>query len=119
MNIFPANCCTKPNSSKLNRPVRTAEGDSLNSETSLSICLGSADKFVTGSEQETYILQRRCMRAAREIKAGEKITIDMVEPLRPASKGAVMPWEIDDVIGKSALIDMPFGMDLRWENIGP
>jgi N-acetylneuraminate synthase len=80
--------------------------------------LGSTDKFVTGNEKETYILQRRCLRAARDIKVGETITLDMVEPLRPAASGAIMPWELDCLVGKSALIDMPYGMDLRWENIG-
>jgi hypothetical protein len=29
-----------------------------------------------------------------------------------------MPWEIEKLIGKRALIDMPYGMDLRWENVG-
>ena len=33
--------------------------------------LGSADKFVAGNEVETAIIQRRCLRAARDIKAGE------------------------------------------------
>ena len=80
--------------------------------------LGSTDKFVTGSEQETYVLQRRCLRAAREIKAGETINAEMVEPLRPAVAGAIMPWEREALVGKKALIDMPYGMDLRWENIG-
>jgi N-acetylneuraminate synthase len=80
--------------------------------------LGATDKFVTGSEQETYVLQRRCLRAAREIRAGETITVEMVEPLRPAAKGAIMPWEMETILGKKALIDMPYGMDLRWENIG-
>jgi N-acetylneuraminate synthase len=79
---------------------------------------GSTDKFVTGSEQETYVLQRRCLRAAREIKTGETITAEMVEPLRPAAAGAIMPWELKILIGKKALIDMPYGMDLRWENVG-
>jgi len=80
--------------------------------------LGSSDKFVTPSEKETYILQRRCLRVARTIQAGETIIADMVEPLRPAAVGAIMPWELENLIGKKALIDMPFGMDLRWENIG-
>ena len=84
----------------------------------LERALGSSDKFVTGSEKETYILQRRCLRAARQIKAGETITVEMVEPLRPAATGAIMPWELDNLVGKKALIDMPYGMDLRWENIG-
>jgi sialic acid synthase SpsE len=84
----------------------------------LERALGSSDKFVTGSEQETYVLQRRCLRAARGIQAGETITADMLEPLRPAATGAIMPWELDEIIGKKALIDMPYGMDMRWENIG-
>jgi len=84
----------------------------------LERALGSPDKFVTGSEQETYVLQRRCLRAAGDIKAGETITAEMVEPLRPASPGAVMPWELDAIVGKKALVDMPYGMDLRWENVG-
>ena len=84
----------------------------------LERALGSTDKFVTPGESETYVLQRRCLRAARDVKAGETITAEMVEPLRPAATGAIMPWEFDDVIGKTARIDMPYGMDLRWENLG-
>ena len=84
----------------------------------LERALGSTDKFVTGSERETYVLQRRCLRAAGEIKAGETITADMVEPLRPAAPGAIMPWELDTLVGKKSLIDIPYGMDLRWENVG-
>lgn len=34
----------------------------------LEWALGSADKVVTENEQETVILQRRCLRAARDIK---------------------------------------------------
>jgi len=80
--------------------------------------LGSSDKFVTENERETYLLQRRCLRAAREISTGETITEEMVESLRPAVNGAIMPWELKNLIGKKAIIDMPFGMELRWENIG-
>ncbi len=97
-------------------PVNWAE--MVHQVRTLERALGSYDKFVTGNEQETYWLQRRCLRAAREIKAGEMITDEMVEPLRPNAKGAVQSWEIDLLIGKKALIDMPYGMDMRWENIG-
>jgi N-acetylneuraminate synthase len=80
--------------------------------------LGTGEKTVGMNEKETFILQRRCLRAARNIKAGETITAAMVEPLRPAATGAIMPWEITSLRGKKALVDMPFGMDMRWENIG-
>jgi N-acetylneuraminate synthase len=84
----------------------------------LERALGSRDKFVTESEKETYILQRRCLRAARNITKGETITAEMVEPLRPAVTGAIMPWELTNLIGKKALVDMPLGMEFRWEIIG-
>jgi N-acetylneuraminate synthase len=84
----------------------------------LERALGSSDKFVTPNETQTYVLQRRCLRASRDIKVGETVTHELVEPLRPAAEGAIMPWEIESVIGKKALVNMPYGMDLRWENLG-
>jgi N-acetylneuraminate synthase len=83
----------------------------------LERALGSSDKFVTPNEKETYMLQRRCLRAARDIKAGEIFTSEMVEPLRPAVPGALMAWDIDDVVGKTALVDMVYGKELRWNEI--
>ena len=80
--------------------------------------LGSADKFIAGNEQQTAILQRRCLRAAREIKAGEVFTREMIDVLRPASPGAIKPPEISAVIGTKALHDIPFGKELRWTDVG-
>ncbi|MBN2499430.1 MAG: N-acetylneuraminate synthase family protein [Anaerolineales bacterium] len=79
--------------------------------------LGSADKFVTSNEQDTYVVQRRCLRAARDVKAGETFTREMLEILRPAAPGALMAWDIDAVVGKQARTDLPFGKELRWEDL--
>ena len=83
----------------------------------LERALGSSDKFVAGNEQDTQIVQRRCLRAARDIKAGETLTRKMIEPLRPATPGAILPFEIDKVLGTKALTDLPFGKDLRWTDL--
>jgi N-acetylneuraminate synthase len=80
--------------------------------------LGSADKFVAVNEVETAVIQRRCLRAARDIKAGEIFTREMIDVLRPATPGAIKPDEIGAVTGKRALIDMPLGKDLRWTELG-
>ncbi len=58
-------------------------------------------------------MQRRCLRAARDIKAGEVFVEDMLEVLRPATPGALMAWDIPAVLGKKALADIPFGKELR------
>jgi N-acetylneuraminate synthase len=84
----------------------------------LERALGSADKVIGGNEQETKVVQRRCLRAARDIKAGELFTRDMIDVLRPATIGAIKPYEIPNVIGTRALTDMPKGKELRWTDLG-
>jgi N-acetylneuraminate synthase len=81
--------------------------------------LGSPDKRVGENEKETVIVQRRCLRAAREIHAGERLAREMIDVLRPATPGAIPPFEIDAVIGTRALIDFPKGKELRWTEVGP
>ena len=80
--------------------------------------LGSPDKFIAENEVQTAIVQRRCLRAARDIKAGETFTRDMIDVLRPATVGAIKPDQIANVIGTKALCDMPSGKELRWTNLG-
>jgi sialic acid synthase SpsE len=80
--------------------------------------LGSTDKFVARNEVDTAVIQRRCLRAARDITAGEVFTREMIDVLRPASPGAIKPHEIAALIGKRALIDLPYGKDLCWAEIG-
>ena len=84
----------------------------------LERALGSADKFIAENEQDTQVVQRRCLRAARDIKAGETFTREMIDVLRPATPGAIKPDQISNVIGTKALIDMPLGKELRWTDLG-
>jgi len=84
----------------------------------LERALGSPDKFIAGNEQETAIIQRRCLRAARDVKAGEIFTREMIEVLRPAAPGAIKPHEIQSVVGTKALNDLPKGKELRWTDLG-
>jgi sialic acid synthase SpsE len=84
----------------------------------LEKALGSADKYITGNEKDTTVVQRRCVRAARGIKAGETLSRDMLDVLRPATKGAIKPAEIDRVVGTRALTDLPFGKEIRWTDLG-
>ena len=84
----------------------------------LERALGSADKVITGNEQQTAIVQRRCLRAARQIQAGETFTREMIDVLRPATPGAIKPSEIEAVIGTKAIHEIPLGKELRWTDIG-
>ena len=84
----------------------------------LERALGSADKVVAGNEKDTVVIQRRCLRAARAIQAGECFTRDMIDVLRPAPKRAIMPDELERVIGARALEDIPAGKELTWFMLG-
>jgi sialic acid synthase SpsE len=84
----------------------------------LERAMGSGDKFVADNERETVVIQRRCLRAARDIKPGEIIDREMIDVLRPATIGAIMPYEIQDVIGLKALERIPAGQELRWTHFG-
>lgn len=84
----------------------------------LERALGSADKFVAGNEQETVLVQRRCLRAARDIHAGEVITRDMIDVLRPAVADAIQPYEIPAVLGKHSIEEIPAGKELTWTQLG-
>jgi N-acetylneuraminate synthase len=84
----------------------------------LERALGSPDKVVAGNEVQTAVVQRRCLRAARTIKAGETFTREMIDVLRPATPGAIKPDQIENVIGTRALTDLPAGRELRWTDLG-
>jgi len=84
----------------------------------LERALGSTRKFVAGNEEQTVIVQRRCLRAGRDVREGEKFARDMIAVLRPATPGAIPPYEIASVVGTRALQDIPKGEALRWTMLG-
>lgn len=84
----------------------------------LERALGSADKSIADNEKDTSVVQRRCLRAARDIQAGEEMTREIIEVLRPATPGAIKPSRVQFVIGTHALKDLPAGKELRWTDLG-
>lgn len=84
----------------------------------LERALGTGDKCVAENERETYVVQRRCLRAARDIRRGDALDRDAIDVLRPNTPGSIPPWEIERVIGTRALSDIPAGRELRWTDIG-
>lgn len=83
----------------------------------LEYALGGSIKKVEENEKETHILQRRCLRATKDLKEGETITKDMIEALRPAPKGAILPYEAHEIIGKTLNNDLVSGAELKWSDI--
>lgn len=83
----------------------------------LEFALGDCIKKIEDNELETSVLQRRCLRATRDIKADEVITDDMFEPLRPAPKGTVLPFEKEKIIGKKVNKQINHGSSINWSDV--
>ena len=81
----------------------------------LERAMGSPLKRVAENEKETVYVQRRCMRAARDIEAGEILTREMIDVLRPAAPGAIQAKHIDRVLGTKVIADIPMGEAFHWE----
>lgn len=83
----------------------------------LEQALGVADKFVTENEKETSLIQRRCLRAGRDIEAGEILTREIVDVLRPVTPGAILPPDLPLILGARAATNIPKGEALYWSMV--
>jgi sialic acid synthase SpsE len=84
----------------------------------LERALGSSQKQVADNEKETIYVQRRCLRAARDIQAGEVLERGMIDVLRPAAPRAIQAREMERVLGTKAVEDIPMGEALEWVMLG-
>lgn len=60
--------------------------------------------------------KRRALYAARDIAAGEILSVENIVNLRPG--GELLPKELQTVIGRKAQTDIARGTPLKWEMIG-
>jgi len=81
----------------------------------LELALGNGIKRIEQNELDTSIVQRRCLHLVRDIKACETLNRTDLEPLRPAIKGAIEPYKINKVIGKTLAVSKSCG-DALFEN---
>src|SRR5271165_2443277 len=81
----------------------------------LECALCSSRKVVAENEHDTVIVQRRCLRAVRDLRAGTVLSEEMLEALRPAPTEAVMPFDLALVVGRKLICDLPQGEHLRWD----
>jgi sialic acid synthase SpsE len=82
----------------------------------LELSLGKFNKEVEGNEMETVVLQRRSLRAGRDIKKGEFINkVDLVS-LRPAPTGSINPYQLEELIGRKACCLIKKGDILTFNN---
>lgn len=75
----------------------------------LEAALGDGIKRVEENEQQTAILQQRCLRASKSLPVGHVLTADDLEALRPATPGALKPHQLQEIIGTTIHQKLEFG----------
>lgn len=82
----------------------------------LEAALGDGTKQIEANERETVIVQRRCVRAGRDLPAGTMLTEDDLTMLRPCPVEGIPPFESGKVVGRRLLRGLNAGEMIRWED---
>jgi N-acetylneuraminate synthase len=83
----------------------------------LEYALGNGDKKIEENEIETVIVQRRCLRAAKNLEVGTILLRDMIEVLRPAPSEAIYPYDLERVIGRRLRYKVHEGEYFTWDKL--
>ena len=99
---------------------------SMNSETwlemvkktrELELSLGIEEKKIEKNEIETAVLQRRAIRAKKNLNIAETITEDNVISLRPCPKEGIQPFDKEKVLNKKLKVKITQGDIIKWEDL--
>lgn len=83
----------------------------------LEYALGDGVKRVEENELETSVLQRRCLRATKTLRKGDKIGVGDFLPLRPCVENAIRPSDELNVVGMQLTKALVKGQELKWEDV--
>lgn len=83
----------------------------------LETSLGNGIKEVEENEKETVILQRRALRATKNLELGNKIQPSDFFPLRPCPEEAIQPYDLEKIIDKELKKDVKEGDIIKWKDL--
>lgn len=83
----------------------------------LEAALGTGLKKVEENELQTVVLQRRAIRVVNDLPAGHVLTREDLTVLRPAPAGALLPYQIDEAIGRSLREAKSHGQHLNFGDL--
>lgn len=84
----------------------------------LEYAMGDGNKIVEPNEKDTVVIQRRCLRAARDLNVGTVIQKGDLEALRPAPRDGIFPYQENLAIGRKLLRDLKQGDYPKWTDLG-
>lgn len=83
----------------------------------LFFALGDGVKKIERNEEETAVLQRRCVRTSRAMGEGEVITENDLAVLRPCPAGAISPTDMSTIVGQKLTKSLRDGEEILWSDL--
>ena len=83
----------------------------------LEASLGDGQKKIEENERETVIVQRRCIRASRDLEKDTLLCEDDMTVLRPNPADGIPPFEFQKLVGKKLKRRVGSGEHLKWKDI--
>jgi N-acetylneuraminate synthase len=83
----------------------------------LENALGSGVKKVEENEKETVVVQRRSLCFQHDMEAGQVIHKEDLACLRPAVVGAVLPYEVEKIVGCRLSAAGKLGEAVFWNKL--
>lgn len=88
----------------------------VNATRELEFALGDGIKRIEANEQETVLIQRRALRAVKDLSKGQTLISSDLEALRPCPDNAVSPMAINQVVGKKLTRNLKRGEHIQWNS---
>jgi len=83
----------------------------------LEVAMGDGIKKLEGNEKQSVVVQRRSLRATRDLEAGEFIAERDLEALRPIPAHAIPPYERPRLLKKKLLLPLKKGEAITWKHV--
>lgn len=83
----------------------------------LEMSLGNGVKIIEKNEQNSVVVQRRCLRATNTLQKNKIIVNEDLIALRPCPKDSIPPYEIKKIIGKKLKYKILKGEHITWKKI--
>ncbi len=83
----------------------------------LEASLGDGKKRVEKNEEDTVVVQRRCIRASHELKMGDILLKEDLKVLRPCPADGIAPFEVNNLVGKRLKRNVSSGEYFKWDDI--
>ena len=83
----------------------------------LENALGDGIKHVGENEKETVIVQRRAVCCSKDFTSGHLLTDSDLDVLRPCPENAILPRDLNKIVGKTLKRNMYKGESLQWQDL--